>query len=915
MLRGKLLAVWAPTLLVILACTLIPGHDPTDALAQQAEVTLYQESFDNGSAPHWQLEPGWRPADGALLGEGHQWARLANGLWRGYRVQARVKLLRGRLHLNYRFLGSSRYFVGFEEQSVSLSKQIGEGVFKDNLARGTSPFALGTWHQVEVAEQGGRLQVRVDGKLEIDYADPDPYSVGGLAFETLDSSAAFVDDVVVYGPPPDPRFTWVSMGGPPGGTGYDIRMRPDNPDTMFVTDAMAGIFISSDGGQNWSPSNDGISTRAGETGDVVPAFCVTIDPHDPNIVWLGMQNTRGVYKSVDGGRRWEEKVNGILEKNGITFRGFTVAPRSSQIVYAAAEISSWEWAGEQRNGVSLDLTKGVVYRTTDGGEHWSAIWRGDSLARYVWVDPRDSDVVYISTGIFDREAANSNPVAGDPGGEGILKTTDGGQTWSRMSVGLGSLHIGSLFMHPTNPDILLAGVGADIGTDNLRWSPQDNPFMKESGVYLSTDGGTSWRRTLRSFEAITSVEFSQTDPTVAYAGSLHRFYRSEDGGESWIHVAGDGDERWGTEGFRSGRPIDLQLDPRDPNRIFSNSYNGGNFVSVDGGRSWDGASRGYTGAQVRDVAVDPEDGGRVFAAARSGLFVAQGGGSDWSGLNFPPEVSEEWSFIAIDPSDRHHLLASTNAGAAGDGPLVESRDGGRSWRPVLARPNPQSGWRILAFAPSNPSVVYVGSGGNVSPARFGNERPGAGVYLSRDGGSSWRPAHGGVCADAHVVGLSVHPQDPETAFAATTNHGILRTTDGGQSWTEISSGQLRGRPALSVAVHPEDQRILYAGVDRGGVYRSDDGGQSWHPLYAGLNPEASVSDIVFDPANPAAMYLADRRSGVYSTTDGGATWKIINEGLRNREVNALAISSDGKHLYAATEGGGVFRLDLDGQAS
>ena len=81
---------------------------------------------------------------------------------------------------------------------------------------------------------------------------------------------------------------------------------------------------------------------------------------------------------------------------------------------------------------------------------------------------------------------------------------------------------------------------------------------------------------------------------------------------------------------------------------------------------------------------------------------------------------------------------------------------------------------------------------------------------------------------------------------------------------------------------------------------------------AGLNPEASITDIVFDPTNSQVIYASDRLGGVYRSTDAGTTWTAINDGLRVRSVNALAISSNGRHLYAATEGEGVFRLDLVG---
>ena len=87
----------------------------------------------------------------------------------------------------------------------------------------------------------------------------------------------------------------------------------------------------------------------------------------------------------------------------------------------------------------------------------------------------------------------------------------------------------------------------------------------------------------------------------------------------------------------------------------------------------------------------------------------------------------------------------------------------------------------------------------------------------------------------------------------------------------------------------------------------------WEAIAAGLNPESRVNDLVFDPTNPQVVYMADAFSGVYRSTDGGSSWAGISNGLRTRAVNELAISADGLHLYAATEGEGVFRLDLAGE--
>jgi len=863
------------------------------ASAQGPEVVLYQENFDDNQAQGWELQQGWAVSGGALCGQGHQWAWYRSGSWQDFRFQFRVRLDQGSIHLNYRVSGPRRYFIGFNQEGLYLSKQTGEDTFSHNLAQAAATYNLGQWYQVEIAGQGGHLQIKVDGTPAVDYTDPDPRTQGGIAFETLDGSQACLDDVVVYGPAPtptptsEPGLTWVSTGGPLGGLGYDVRMRPDNPDIMYVTDAWAGVFMSTDGGQTWFPSNEGITTRVGRSGDGIPVFCLTIDPHDYDTIWAGTQNVRGIFKSADGGRTWAEMDRGVVENEGITFRGFTIDPQSSDIVYAAGELSSWLWAGQERMGREFDMTKGVVYKTTDGGQNWSAIWRGDNLARYVWIDPHDSNTIYVSTGIFDREAANSVPGSRMPGGVGIVKSTDGGRTWTEATEGLDNTYVGSLFMHPQNPDVLLAGTG-------------HNQYYDEAGVYLSTDGGGSWQHTLTD-DIINSVEFALSDPDIAYAGSISAIYRSDDAGHSWQRVLG-GRDGWGPPGVRAGFPIDFQVDPDDPSRIFANNYGGGNFLSTDGGRNWVVASAGYTGAQVRDVAVDPTAPGRVLAAARSGIFVSYHGGDVWIGLGFPPAALLEWYVVAIDPTDPLHVLAGSNHQRF----MYRSDDGGWTWERVDQELGKDISWRAIVFAPSDPLTVYAGTSAFFSAGTFDDQMAAQGIYVSHDGGETWHQANDTLSEDANVTDLAVDQEDPQVVYAATGNHGLLKSTDGGGSWTAIRQGL---PVALSVELHPEDPRLLYAGFEAAGLYRSTDSGATWRSSAAGMVPEASVSDIVFDPTDPQVMYASDHMSGVYRSTDGGATWRGINSGLRMRDVNALAISSDGQHLYAATDGEGVFRLD------
>jgi photosystem II stability/assembly factor-like uncharacterized protein len=245
--------------------------------------------------------------------------------------------------------------------------------------------------------------------------------------------------------------------------------------------------------------------------------------------------------------------------------------------------------------------------------------------------------------------------------------------------------------------------------------------------------------------------------------------------------------------------------------------------------------------------------------------------------------------------------------------LANSTDGGRTWNVTSSFPEGvMGGWRTIAFAPSAPSTVYAGSAGYRSAGMFDATVPGRGIFVSANGGVSWKEANDTLSRDAHVTDLAVDARDPKRLFAATANHGLIATADGGRSWSQVAGG-LPEVSALSVAVSPGDPAVVCAGFDRSALYRSADAGKTWKRSANGLPAEAKITSIVFDPSDPATVYASDCFSGVYRSTNAGVVWKALNTGLGMRAVNALAISSDGLHLYAATEGGGVYRLDLDGQ--
>ncbi|MDD5264000.1 MAG: hypothetical protein PHU43_04095 [Candidatus Bipolaricaulis sp.] len=911
----RTLAGFAAVVVFLLFASEDGNRSPGDAFAVNApaqESLLYEEDFDAGRADSWELPNGWKVESatdrgGVLHGRGHSYARYVGDAWGDYSLILQLKIIKGRMHLNFRVSNCTRYFVGFEQGGLDLSKTSPCGTHK-KLKSVSQNRSRNRWCEVKISGSGGRIEVYVDGAMALAYSDPDPLLYGSIGLETLEDSEFLVDDLRVTGPQTTQAagLQWTRTGGPLGGIGYDVRMRPDNPDWLYVTDAWSGVSVSSDGGATWHASNHGIVTRIGPSGDAIPIFCLSLDPHNPDTIWVGTDGLRGIFKSLDGGATWVEADRGVVEDNGITFRGFTVDPYNSDVVYAAAEIFSWVWAGEERRGRGFDMTQGVVYRTTDGGRHWQALWRGDNLARYVWIDPRDPNVLYVSTGIFDREAANSSPKSGAAGGVGILKSTDGGETWRALgkASGLRNLYIGSLFMHPETPDTLLAGAG------NLTYGAA-------SGVYLSEDGGETWTWVLvtDSEEPVTAVEFSTLNPKIAYAGSNQAIYRSEDGGHTWERrtaKAKGGGGRWGPPGIRAGFPIDLQVDPRNADRLFANNYSGGNFLSEDGGCTWTVASQGYTGAQVHTVVVDGNDPAVVYASARSGIFRSADGGATWQGQNHPPATWAEWYSVAADPRDGRRVLISDEH----FGQLLRSMDGGSSWDVVFqcpgvdgTREDGRHGFKAIAFAPSAPDTVYAGACRERNSVEEGRAGTGFGIFRSDDGGMSWQEANDSRTASLNINVLAVDPLNAQVAYAGTVGQGVVATGDGGASWRPLNRG-LRVLDIRALAIDPRNPKVVYAGAERGGVYRSEDAGSNWVPSSAGMDPQASVRALVIDSANSRVVYAADYRTGTYRSVDGGRSWSKVNQGLSTRAVTTLSLSADGRVLYAGTNGEGVFRLDL-----
>jgi len=704
---------------------------------------------------------------------------------------------------------------------------------------------------------------------------------------------------------------WVKVGGPIGGLGYDVRHLSNSQRgkrILFVTDNYSGVNKSVDGGENWFASNVGIKSRAGESQDAIPVFSLTVDPNNANIVWAGLKDKKGVYKSIDAGATWIDLTANVpIPELEFVFRGFTIMPGDSNTVFAQGEIPT------SQDGLAFNKVKGRIYLTRDGGNSWSVLWDGNDLVRYVIVNPMNPNIIYASCGIFDREAWNSNCKSlaniqnlqqsfEARGGVGVLRSNNGGRTWEVLgrSRGLTDLYVGSLVMHPQNPDVLLAGCG------NLAASPYraGEKVHYTGGVFRTENGGNTWVQTLQD-AVITSVEFAPSNPNIAYAGGRQNFYVSKDGGRSW-QLASGGKMAWGPQGIIAGFPIDILVDPDDPNVLFVNNYGGGNVKSTDGGRTWKLASQGYTGALMFDIAIDPKNSDVVFAAARSGLFQTKNAGASWTGMSSVQVLFPESYSVAVHPTNSNIVIASQEMG----GVVARSMDRGKTWVKalqlpvVMGHPIEAYGFKRIVFAPSAPNVVY---GASCRLNNKLNDNPTAfGVYKSASNGApdSWVQANDASMAKQAVNDLAVHPRNHNVVYAATAKGGLFKTTDGGNAWSLI--GTFPSSDVRSVAIDPVDPRTVYAGLQYGGVFRSSDDGKTWHRMAAGINENQMVWALAVDPVD-RTVWAGTQRSGVYRWDSVEQQWAVTNKGLSTRAVVDLEISADGRVLYVATTGEGVFR--------
>jgi len=276
---------------------------PCYAFDEEWEI-LWTDNFEDGILDHWDYTNGWSIVDQetkVLQGNGNEIAiRPYSDAWKDYEVSFKLLLKQGGISVYFRNLGEFDYETFYK---ISFSGENLE-LWKNWAHLTTTPYQLNyqEWYNISIQCMDNRFLLKINNEEILSYTDNDnPYSHGRFKFSTIGESIVQIDDIQVKGKLIIPGVSWYETGGPSGGKGYDVRISPLDKNTMFVTDNPSGVNKSIDGGKTWYACNKGI---LGDSYDEVPIFSLTIDPHQPNIIWAGFERMKGLFKSTDNGETW-----------------------------------------------------------------------------------------------------------------------------------------------------------------------------------------------------------------------------------------------------------------------------------------------------------------------------------------------------------------------------------------------------------------------------------------------------------------------------------------------------------------------------------------------------------------------------------------------------------------------------------
>lgn len=643
-----------------------------------------------------------------------------------------------------------------------------------------------------------------------------------------------------------------------------IVLDPTNANIVYAG-TNQGVYRSADGGETWTPANGGL----GGYGDLVVTG-IAIDPVDPKTLIIGTWGY-GLLKSTDSGANWSRLPDplppalleagdaGLLPPPAVIAGGPSnvFQPDTPSQNEIAAPIS-WARTAVRRVTINPSNRQEIyacvddgngLYRSTDGGSSWTKITLGTGSARTYTFAPSNNAVRYASFGTWTTSG-------------GFYRTTNGGSSWDQVGVGVIADTVIAVAIHPTNPNIVVVGTSG-------------------GGLFRTADGGANWSavNTGISDTTIFSVAFSKSNPNIIYAGGYFWIYRSADGGVTWANA---------DTAFPTYYVEGLAIHPTSPDYVWAGANffpRGGVYKRTSSTGAFALKGLGMDGTFVLDITKDVNNPNRLYAATwGAGMFRSDDQGATWDAIYGAPYV---YSIEATQGPTGTILYAGT---FYSDWGVLKSWNQGNSW------------YEISWSDPSYISFDIESIQGNTNKLVAATYR---GIQYSNDGGVTWNAATG--LTEGIVLHLCEFMNTGQ--LLAATYGGGLYYSNGGVNWVARNTGMTlpHANYTYAVACSPDTAGLAYAGAYQ--AYWSTDYGANWTAMNTGL-PNDYVRTLAIAPGS-GEVFAGLSTHGAYYAPSGSTTWKWINTGLQERRIRSMAIAATSPvKAFAGTNGRGAWEFTL-----
>jgi len=679
-----------------------------------------------------------------------------------------------------------------------------------------------------------------------------------------------------------------------GGRVTTVTGVPSQPDTFYMGSTGGGVWKTTDAGHTWANISDGFF-------QVASMGAVEVSQSDPNIVFAGTGSSKirsnvsighGLYKSIDAGKTWT--FSGLRDVGQIST--IRIHPTNPQIAYVAA----------LGNPFIPNVDRGI-YRTTDGGATWKKVlYLNDAIgAADVELQPGAPDTIFACMWFGQRKPWTILSGAREGG---IYKSTDGGETWKKLTEGLPHDLFGrsNVAISNSKPNRIYALIEALPG----------------SGLYRSEDSGATWalinsagNLTTRPFYYDT-LDVDPNNSDVVYVGN-EGWYKSTDGGKSFR-----------TAQVPHGDNHDIWINPKNSDYMIQ-SNDGGANISLDGGRTWSVQTNQPT-AEIYQVAVDNQYPYRVYGAQQDNTTVIApslplGDGEQFrigpgceTGPIIPDISNPEIVYGSCKGQFSRRNMTTTNEQRYWIGAESLYGNGGESITYRFQRVSP------MEVSPHDPHVVYYGS-------QF--------VHRTRDGGKTWtrlspdltlhppgtQEASGGpITRDATgeevystLYSIRESPVQKGLIWTGSNDGLVFVSRDDGESWSNVTPpGLAKGGRVQNIEPSPHRPGTAYVALYRyllgdfePYIYRTDDFGKTWTRLTDGKNGIAmdEPTRVVREDPDRAGLLYAGTEFGIYVSFDNGAHWQNFQLNLPVTPVTDIKVAH--KDLVLSTQGRSFWILD------